>query len=110
MSGAEILQIFASAVAVADLAGKTLRFLKNVAHADDHVRELRKKIRQLHQIVETVKELGDHRKNMQRSEAVSSFEEKIWNHLEMSLRASKRLLEKFESTVKSKDRFNSSWM
>ena len=110
MSGAEILQIFASAVAIADLARRTVRFLKNVPHADDHVRELREKIGQLRQIVKTVQELVNHRQDMQRSEGVSSFEQTIWKHLERSLRASKRLLEKFENTVKSKERPNSGWI
>ena len=103
MSGAEIYQVFASTITVMELARWMIQFLKNAAHADSHVRELRGKIRQLHRIVETVQALVEHRQNMQKGEVVNSCERKIWKDLKMSLRASKTLLKGFEDTVKSKD-------
>jgi hypothetical protein len=103
MSGTEILQVLASAVTVAKLARRTIRLLKNAANAGSHAQQIRQTIKQLHQIVETVQELVDHRKDMRRGEDVPSFEKMIWKHLETSLKACRRLLEKLEHAVEVKN-------
>ena len=99
MSGAEIFQVFASAVTVAKLARRTVHILKSASRGGSHIREMRQKIWHLHQIVETVQEFVKHRKDMQTGEDVSGFELMIWKHLESSLKASERLLEDFERMV-----------
>lgn len=101
MSGLEIFQVFASAVTVAKLASRTIQILRNAGQGDNHIQDIRQRIRGLHQVVETVQEFVGHRKDMQRGEDVSSFEVMIWKHLETSLKASENLLEDFDNIVKA---------
>ena len=99
MSGLEILQIFASAVTVAEFTLKILQFIQSVKHVDRHVKELTQKIKQLHGNVTTVQTLVEHRQDQEQDRVVSR-EFVIWRRLKSSLRKSKRLLEEFEKAFK----------
>lgn len=92
MSGAEVVQVIASASELARMSYQLFQFFQRLKKADKTAAESCRRIKELHRVVDGV-ELALHRREKQASKARSNAgEDKVWRHVQSSVRSCHKLL------------------